>query len=125
VLRDFARRFRSAQLRRQLDAGEAECLAVALARDLTLLSDDFAALRMARQRGAKVSGTLGVLLLLAQEGHLTPADADDLLRTFVARGYRSPVQSLRERVGHDTFDAAWKEGQELELDQAMQLALTP
>ncbi len=86
----------AAQLRQQLDAGETECLAVALARNLTFLSDDFAARRMAWQRGVKVSGTLGVLLLLVQDGHLTLADADDLLRTFVAHGYRSPVKSLRD-----------------------------
>lgn len=86
----------AAKLRQQLDADEAECLAVAHVRNLTFLSDDFAARRMASQGGVKVSGTLGVLLILVQYGHLTLADSDDLLHAFVAHGYRSPVQSLRD-----------------------------
>ncbi len=52
------------ELSRQVDAGEAECLAVAVTRGYTFLSDDFAARRVAKTRGVAISGTLGVLLLL-------------------------------------------------------------
>jgi predicted nucleic acid-binding protein len=86
----------AAQLRQQLGAGEAQCLAVAVSRGITFLSDDFAARRMASQHGVRVSGTLGVLLHLVQTGELALAEADDLLLTFVTHGYRSPVASLRQ-----------------------------
>ena len=49
-------------LQRQLDPGEAECLAVALHRGYRFLSDDFAARRLAEARGPTVSGTIGILL---------------------------------------------------------------
>lgn len=84
------------ELRLQLGAGEADCLAVALSRGAVFASDDFAARRMALQRGVKVSGTIGVLLRLVQTGKIGLTDADELLRTFVAHGYRSPVSSLHE-----------------------------
>ena len=48
-------------LERQLDPGEAECLAVALQRGYRFLSDDFAARRLAKAKGITVSGTIGIL----------------------------------------------------------------
>ncbi len=81
---------------RQLDAGEAECLAVAVTRGCTFLSDDLAARQVAKTRGLEVSGTLGVLLVLANQHQLTLEDADAHLKALVHSGYRSPVKSLRE-----------------------------
>ncbi|MBI4768939.1 MAG: DUF3368 domain-containing protein [Chloroflexi bacterium] len=83
-------------LRRQVDPGEAECIAVAQARSGTLLSDDAAARRLARGRGLPVSGTIGVLLALVSESHISMKEGDQLLAIMVARGYRSPVASLGE-----------------------------
>ncbi len=79
-----------------LDRGEAECLAVAESRHGVFLSDDFAARRLAQQRGVAVSGTLGVLLLLIRQTHLTSVEADELMTLMVQRGYRAPVKSLRD-----------------------------
>ncbi|MEW6755103.1 MAG: hypothetical protein AB1505_29590 [Candidatus Latescibacterota bacterium] len=78
----------------QLHGGEAECLAVALCRSCVFLSDDMAARRVARWRGAQVSGTLGILMPLHRQGSLTVVEADALLTTMCARGYRSPVRSV-------------------------------
>ncbi|MFQ5796018.1 MAG: DUF3368 domain-containing protein [Candidatus Bipolaricaulia bacterium] len=84
------------ELKQQLDPGEAECLAVAQMRQSKILSDDFAARRLARQRKITVSGTLGVLLALVDEEHLTLEEADRFLAVMISHGYRSPVQSLQE-----------------------------
>lgn len=86
----------AAEFSQQLDSGEAECLAVASKRQCKFLSDDFAARRMAQQKGLKVSGTLGVLLRLVDQQRLTFEAADALLQTLLLYGYRSPVQSLRD-----------------------------
>lgn len=83
-------------LEQQLDPGEAECLAVAETRGYTFLSDDFVARRLAQQRHVTVSGTLGVLLTLVHEAHLTVEEADSLLAVMMSHGYRSPVKSLSE-----------------------------
>ncbi|HBY96524.1 MAG TPA: DUF3368 domain-containing protein [Chloroflexi bacterium] len=76
-----------------LGRGESECLAVAQARGGTLLSDDFAARRLARHLGISVPGTLGVLQTLVQAGHLSLDEADHLLAGMISHGYRSPVRS--------------------------------
>ena len=93
----------AADLARQLDPGEAECLAAALARHGRFLSDDFAARRLAVLQGVVVSGTLGVLAKLVETGLLALDEADELLRGMIDRGYRSPVRSLKilEGVARD------------------------
>lgn len=79
---------------RVLDAGEAECLALAVKRSATLISDDFAARRLAQAMGIHVSGTLGVLLRLIHDNQITLQEADALLARMIQKGYRSPVTSL-------------------------------
>ncbi|HEX6383820.1 MAG TPA: DUF3368 domain-containing protein [Anaerolineae bacterium] len=80
----------------QLDACEAECLAIAITRGYRFLSDDFAARRLALQAGVTLSGTLGVLQKMVAAGHVTVREADGLLAIMISQGYRSPVQSLSE-----------------------------
>lgn len=79
-----------------LDAGEASCVAVALSRGYRLLTDDAVARRYALWHGIAISGTLGMLLRLVESGNLSMEQANGYLATMVARGYRSPVKSLRE-----------------------------
>lgn len=86
----------AADLERQLDPGEAECLAVALQRGYRFLSDDFAARRLAEAKGVVVSGTIGILLKGIATGVLALAEADRLLAEMISHGYRAPVRSLRE-----------------------------
>ena len=84
-----------ADFSRQLNRGEAECIAVAVMRPCKFLSDDFAARRLAALRGVKVSGTLGVLLRLVAQNHLTLEQADVILNALISYGYRSPLKSLQ------------------------------
>lgn len=83
-------------LRTWLDAGEAECLAVAINRNGTIVTDDRAARRQATLRGVAVSGTLGVLRKLVSEGRLSVSEADEYLAAMMAQGFRSPVKSLEK-----------------------------
>ena len=83
-----------AHVRMVLDDGEASCIAVALEREASLFTDDLDARRYAQCHGICVSGTLGVLSLLVEGGHLTVAEADDCLERMITHGYRSPVRSL-------------------------------
>ena len=91
-------RLRAIDLERNLQAGEAACLAVGEARGGLVLTDDSAARRLASALKLKISGTLGVLLGLVRREILSLARADALLAEMVARGYRSPVKSLREVI---------------------------
>ena len=43
-----------------------------------------------------VSGTLGVLLSLVQNGDLAAPKADAILQQMMLAGYRSPITSLNE-----------------------------
>lgn len=84
------------QFQRQLDRGEAHCLAIASSRGALLLTDDKAARRLARDLGVEVSGTLGALARLAHLRRLSTHHADTLLDRMIQAGYRSPIRSLRE-----------------------------
>ena len=77
-----------------LGAGERTCLAVAIARGGIIATDDLHARRLAMRYGAKIAGTVG-LLVMAIEACLVSLDqANALLTAMIAAGYRSPVESL-------------------------------
>jgi predicted nucleic acid-binding protein len=92
-------RVKAKELMVDLDRGESDCLAVARARGLVLLTDDRAARHRGVALGIEISGTLGCLDMLIHEGHLDLVQADTLLAEMIAHGYRSPVRSLSERTG--------------------------
>lgn len=77
-----------------LDQGEAECLAVAIARGGRFVSDDLAARRFAQVNGVVVSGTIGLLLCLVQDHHIPLSAADAVLDLMRQQGYRAPTRSL-------------------------------
>lgn len=77
-----------------LDLGEAACLALALSRSYALMTDDRVARREARRLGVPLSGTIGALVSLMDDGHLTVQTANQILQQMIAVGYRSPLQSL-------------------------------
>lgn len=85
--------------RKVVDAGEADCLAVAVTRNGRFLSDDMAARRLAQAEGVAISGTIGVLLHLIEQRHLTLAAADGLLARMRQAGYRAPVDTLQRLLG--------------------------
>ncbi len=84
------------RLRERLNAGEAACLALATVRGYRVLTDDRDAREIAAQMQVPVSGTLGLLVRLVDQEHLTLSEADELLQRMIAAGYRSPVTSLAE-----------------------------
>ena len=93
---DNVEQARAEALRGWLDAGEAECLALAMNRNGVILTDDRAARRQATLRGVVMSGTLGVLSKLIRDGRLSLTEADEYLAAMIAQGFRSPVKSLKE-----------------------------
>ncbi len=78
----------------RVNAGEAAYLAIAAHRHWSLLSDDRDARKLAAQLSIPVSGTLGILLRLVTIRILTLEQADGLLGEMIAKGFRSPVDSL-------------------------------
>jgi predicted nucleic acid-binding protein len=82
------------ELSPRLEAGERECLAVAVHRSGLLVSDDLDARNAARDPGVPTSGTLGVLVSCVRRGFLSRAQANTLLAEMIALGYRSPITSL-------------------------------
>jgi predicted nucleic acid-binding protein len=78
-----------------LDAGEVECLAVAVTRQGRFFSDYLAARRLAQAKQVPLSGTIGLLLALIRSRKLTIAVADGLLAVMKEQGYRAPVASLQ------------------------------
>jgi len=85
-------------LLKQLHSGEASSLTIAHYHNLTFLTDDKKARKIATTLNVPVSGTLGTLLLLVQDDHLSITKADQLLARMVDNGYFAPVTSLRSLI---------------------------
>jgi len=77
-----------------LDPGEASCLALAISREMTLVTDDLAARRQAEKNSVPLSGTLGILIALVRHNALSLKRANALLTTMIMRNYRSPLDRL-------------------------------
>lgn len=77
-----------------LGSGEASCIATGRLRNLVVATDDRAARRAALELGVRVTGTLGILVRLAQEQHLPLAEANKLLAQMRQLGYYSPIDKL-------------------------------
>jgi predicted nucleic acid-binding protein len=84
--------FRS--LRKELDIGEASCLAIAITRKFDFLSDDGDARVIALREGVRLSGSIGVLLTLVQSGRIDLKRANNVLNDFIRHGYYSPIKCL-------------------------------
>lgn len=82
------------QFLRQVSAGEASCLAIAKSRNYRVVTDDQKARTLGSQMNLSITGTVGVLILLVRDNHLTPTQANELLSQMIAKGYRSPVEKL-------------------------------
>jgi len=81
-----------------LDPGEASCLALAISRHMTLVTDDLAARRLAEKREVPLSGTLGILIALVRQNTFSLKEANTILAAMIQRRYRSPVDSLDEFI---------------------------
>lgn len=78
-----------------LDRGEIACLALARMHEAVAITDDLDARTVAQALGLRVSGTLGALIQLVRQEHLTPEEGENLLATMITAGYRSPKSSLK------------------------------
>ena len=81
-----------------LDPGEASCLALAISRRMTLVTDDLAARRLAEKREVPLSGTLGILIALVRHNAFSLKEANAMLAAMIQRRYRSPVDRLDEFI---------------------------
>ena len=81
-----------------LDPGEASCLALAVSRHMILITDDLAARRLAEKRNVSLSGTLGLLVALVNQGDIALEEANTLLKSMIQKHYRSPVDRLDEFI---------------------------
>ena len=81
-----------------LDPGEASCLALAISRQMTLVTDDLAARRLAENRKVPLSGTLGILIALVRQDALSLKEANVMLAGMIRRHFRSPVDRLDEFI---------------------------
>lgn len=84
------------RLRQRLNAGEAACLALGAIRRYLVFTDDRDARKMAAEIQVPVSGTLGLLVRLIDQEHISLPDGDALLNRMIAARYRSPITSLAE-----------------------------
>ena len=84
------------QLGAYVDLGEATCLAVAINRAGTLVTDDRGARRQAKERHVSLSGSVGVLKRLVDSEQLEVRQAEEYLAAMIAEGYRSPIQRFSE-----------------------------
>ncbi|RIK25134.1 MAG: hypothetical protein DCC55_40825 [Chloroflexi bacterium] len=83
-----------ASLPGKLHAGEASCLAIALYRNWTLLTDDQRARREAKKLEIRLSGTIGCLLMAIERKVCELDAANALLQHMIEAGYRSPITDL-------------------------------
>ncbi len=80
----------------RLNEGEAACLAMAYTRGYRVFTDDRDAREIARQMRIPISDTIGLLVRLVDRGSLSVIEANDLLRSMMDLGYRSPIARLEE-----------------------------
>jgi predicted nucleic acid-binding protein len=78
----------------RLHPGEASSLAIADHRGWLFLSDDRDARLAATQRGIRVSGSLGCLVLAVEYQFCSLEQANFWLGQMIQQGYRSPVDHL-------------------------------
>jgi predicted nucleic acid-binding protein len=81
-----------------LDPGEASCLVLAISRQLTFVTADLAARRLARAKNVPLTGTLGILIALVRHHDLSLQEANGMLTTMIRRRYRSAVDRLDDLI---------------------------
>lgn len=86
------------QLQRQLDKGEASCLAVASQRQWKIATDDKDARKWAIRLQIPHTGTLGILGVLVVKNYIGLDEGNTWLASMIEAGYRSPMSTLDELV---------------------------
>lgn len=85
---------RFSELPAKLHPGEASSLVIAQQRGWLFLTDDLAARTQAKQRGVRLSGSLGELVLAVKRQHCSLEQANQWLNRMIELNYRSPVNDL-------------------------------
>lgn len=85
------------ELADQLDRGEAVSFVIAEIHDGLLVTDDGAARALARERGVRLTGTIGVLIELVEVGDIDESTTDTWLKRLIDEtDYRAPSRELSE-----------------------------
>lgn len=79
------------EYRQRFGAGESEAMAIAHNRSWIFASDDGAARKFAKERGIKLTGTLGILIKAVKSQILCLSLADTIHTQMMDEGYRSPL----------------------------------
>ncbi len=88
---------RDAVIRGYLDPGESQAFALADVHDGRLLTDDGDARTFAKEQGATVVGSVGVLLTAIDAEKIDEATADGWLQTWIDEfGYRVPYRNIED-----------------------------
>lgn len=84
---------------RYLDRGEAEAIVLAKENDASLLIiDDSDGRKIAEDIGLKITGTIGILLLAAEDNKL---DLNKSLDDLIASGFRLSKKEYKKLIGKD------------------------
>lgn len=87
------------EIRRRLDAGEADSLIGALEYGGTLATDDLAARELASEYDVPVTGSIGLLVLGIERDVLNTGTANGWLATWRdERGYYAPVETIEDAL---------------------------
>jgi predicted nucleic acid-binding protein len=81
-----------------LDPGEASCLAIAVSRQMILVTDDLAARKLAKDNNVLLTGTLGILIALVRDEIISLSLANQFLAQMIQKNYRSPVKRLDDLI---------------------------
>ena len=79
-----------------LGAGEASSITAAKTVDGIVVTDDKLARKICRERGIKVTGTIGILKKLCMENILQLKEADNILQAMIGCGFYSPVNKISD-----------------------------
>ncbi|WP_247730280.1 twitching motility protein PilT [Halovivax limisalsi] len=83
------------ELLKTLDPGEVQALAVVEAVDGTLVTDDGDARATAKQRGVTVTGSIGLLARIVEDGQISADEADTFRKRWIDEaGFRSPAREF-------------------------------
>ena len=83
-------------LKRLLDLGESEAIALAKEKNLSIMIDEKKGRKIAKGMGLKVIGLLGLVYLNVQKGFLTKNEASAFMESAIAHGYRISRKMLAE-----------------------------
>ena len=84
------------QLSSHLGKGEASCIAYAIGRNVTVVTDDRNARKRCSQMNIPVTGTIGILKASVLEEHLDLNQADNILSKMIGAGFYSPLRSMAD-----------------------------